>query len=134
MHGGTETILLVEDEMALRELARRVLIQRGYRVLAADSGAEALEVWRGATGKIDLLLTDMVMPGGMSGRDLAQRLVEEQPDLRVIYTSGYSVDLMGQDSTLKGDLVFLAKPYQSQELTRLVRNVLDGRENGAPQL
>ncbi len=95
VRGGKETILLVEDEPVLRELVREVLQQYEYRVLEAGSGVEALKVWDRHDGKIDLLLTDMVMPEGMTGRDLAVQVKKRKPDLRIIYTSGYSPEVAG---------------------------------------
>jgi len=126
-HTGTETILLVEDEPPLRELAKRLLEHRGYHVLTAGSGVQALEAWENAGDKIDLLLTDMVMPEGMSGQELAKTLLALKPSLRVIYTSGYSLDLMEKDSTVKAGIAFLQKPYHPHELAEFVRQVLDVR-------
>lgn len=125
--GGTETILLVEDEAALRELAREVLERFGYRVLVAASGREALTVWKGKASEIDLLLTDIVMPEGVSGRQLADRLVVEKPGLKVILTSGYSAEIAGQSFTPDDGTYFLQKPYPPQELAQMVRNCLDGK-------
>jgi CheY-like chemotaxis protein len=95
-----------------------------YRVLQASSGVEALRVWEEHGGQIDLLFTDMVMPEGMTGRDLAQILKSRKPELRVIYTSGYSTEMMGTDFA-KGDTAFLCKPYVPPDLARLVRLSLD---------
>jgi PAS domain S-box-containing protein len=122
---GTETILLVEDEPALRILARKVLIRLGYRILEAASGVMALEVWRQHRGEIRLLLTDMVMPDGMSGRELAQRLQTDQPQLKIIYTSGYSPDIAGRDFPLRDGVNFLPKPFGPAKLAQLVRTCLD---------
>jgi two-component system NtrC family sensor kinase len=135
VNGGTETMLLVEDELALRNLARKILQRYGYRVLAASSGVEALKVWQEHAGKIDLLLTDMVMPGGISGRELAQRLQTDKNDLKVIYSSGYSQELIDQPALLAKGLHFLAKPYSPEQLARLVRSCLDGTpENSTPSI
>jgi signal transduction histidine kinase/ActR/RegA family two-component response regulator len=130
--GGKETILVVEDESSLLELVRTILEHYHYRVLTASSGAEALRVWDEHRGKIDLLLTDMIMPGGMTGSDLAAGLKKRQPDLKVIFTSGYSAELVGKDFG-KGSAAFLPKPYQPEHVARLVREVLghapgNGRE------
>ncbi len=133
--GGEETILIVEDETGLLELVRNVLQGYRYRVLAASSGAEALRVWDEQNGRVDLLLTDMIMPGGMTGNDLAARLRKQKPGLKVIYTSGYSSELMGEDSS-EHNTSFLAKPYLPLQLAQTVRKCLDasleGRHDRAP--
>ena len=122
--GRNETILLVEDEPILREWVREVLESNSYRVLEASNGIEALRVWDGENGKVDLLLTDMVMPEGMTGRDLARQLRARQPGLKVIYTSGYSADIAANDPELRG-VPFLPKPYPAPQLNQMVRNCLD---------
>jgi len=125
VRGGKETILLVEDEIGLLELAREILQQYQYRVLIASSGVEALLVWDESNGQVDLLLTDMIMPGGMTGTDLAAELKRRKPGLKVIYASGYSSALTGKDFT-QGDNIFLAKPYQPNQVAQLIRETLDG--------
>ena len=92
VQGGQETILVVEDELVLRDMAHLILQDCGYRVLEAGSGAEALQVWEQHPNSIDLVLTDVVMPGGMSGRDLAVKLMGSHPRLKIIFTSGYNVE------------------------------------------
>jgi PAS domain S-box-containing protein len=125
--GGRETILLVEDEPVLRELAHTILSEYEYEVIEASSGPEALQVWEAQAGRIDLLLTDLALPGHMTGRDLAQQLRERKPDLRVIYTTGYSADALAEETTL--DRVrFLPKPYPPPQLAQTVRECLDVRE------
>ena len=124
--GKNETILLVEDEPILREWVREILLGCGYRVVEAGHGVEALKVWDEQAGKIDLLLTDMVMPEGMTGRDLARQLKSRQPGLRVIYTSGYSEEIMGSDTEIR-EGPFLPKPYPAPQLAKLVRDCLDGK-------
>jgi len=122
--GGNETILLVEDEPVLRELARVILKDYNYEVLEAASGIEALKVWDSHAGSIDLLLTDMVMPEGMTGRELAEELKTRKPTLKVLYTSGYSSDVMGGEMGLR-DTMFLQKPYPPPLLAKTVRDCLD---------
>jgi two-component system, cell cycle sensor histidine kinase and response regulator CckA len=124
IQGGKETILLVEDEIGLLELVRDILQQYHYRVLIASSGAEALRIWDGSNGQVDLLFTDMVMPGGMTGGELAAELKKRKPGLKVIYASGYSSVLTGKDFS-QGDNIFLAKPYQPNQVARLIRNTID---------
>ena len=125
--GGKETILVVEDEPPVRDLVSKVLAGRGYNVLQATSGAHALEVWREQKEKIDLLLTDVVMPDGMTGRDLAEKVQAERPGLKAIFTSGYSADIVGKDFIIQDGLNFLQKPYAPQKLVRMVRNCLDDK-------
>ena len=118
---GTETILVVEDEAPVRELVCGVLTALGYRILEAATGVKALEVWHQHRDKIDLLLTDIVMPDGMTGRDLAEKVQAEKPSLKVIYTSGYSSDIVGRDFVLREGLNYLQKPFVPQKLARAVR-------------
>ncbi len=122
---GSETILVVEDEPSVREMVSLMLASSGYRVLTADSGVAALEVWRKDSDCIDLLLTDMVMPHGMSGIDLAERLWQENPKLKVVFTSGYSHEIALTKGLTGGKSVFLQKPYASLKLNRMVRDLLD---------
>jgi len=123
--GGTETVLLVEDEPAVRNLARRALQRFGYRVLEAGNGDAAIGMSRDARDPIALLLTDIVMPG-MGGRELAQRLSAERPSMRVLYTSGYP-DAAGHPQELEATVAYLSKPYTPEDLARKVREVLDHR-------
>jgi two-component system cell cycle sensor histidine kinase/response regulator CckA len=123
--GGSETILVVEDEDAVRELAVIVLEKHGYRVLQAASSEEALAVWKRHSERIRLLLTDMVMPGDLNGWELAQQLLDAQPALKVIYTSGYSDDVAGQVFSLGKKVNFIQKPYQPSKLAQAVRQALD---------
>jgi len=122
-----ETVLFVEDEPTLRELGRLVLEQYGYRVLEAEAGGQALEVWKQKASKIDLLLTDMVMPGGLNGQELAAKLRADKPSLKIIYSSGHSTHLLGKDSGLQVGLNFLPKPYNPQSLAATVRRCLDSQ-------
>ena len=122
--GGRETILLVEDEPELRELVSTILKGYDYRVLEAETGVQALKVWEEHHGKVDLLLTDMVMPGGVSGAELAQQLRGRKAGLRVIYTSGYSSEIVGQNLS-ENDAIFLPKPYRPPQLAQRVRKSLD---------
>lgn len=125
LRGGQETILMVEDEPLLRELVQCVLQEHGYRILAASSGVEALRIWNEHHGEIDLLLTDMVMPGGMTGRQLAEQLEPCDSNLKVIFTSGYSQDVVARDFTLNEGINFLPKPYHPPTLVEMVRKCLD---------
>jgi PAS domain S-box-containing protein len=127
IRGGTETILLVEDEKPVRELVARVLEKHGYKMLQAGTGAEAVEVWRAHKDEIHLLLTDLIMPGNMNGRELAETLWTERPKLKVVFTSGYSADIVGKDFKIESDLNFLQKPYHPQTLALVVRRCLDGK-------
>ena len=123
--GGTETILVVEDEAPVRELVCSVLAGHGYRVLQAESGAGALQIWRDRKEHIDLLLTDLVMPDRLNGRELAETLWAEQPRLKVIFTSGYSADAVGMDFVMRRGPNYLQKPYHPHKLALAVRDCLD---------
>jgi CheY-like chemotaxis protein len=125
MPGGTETILLVEDERPLRAIVRGILERLGYRVLEAQSGLTALEVWRKHRHEVALLFTDLVMPDGMSGRELAESLRKDAPGLRVIYSSGYSAEVVGRSLNLQEGVNFLQKPYRHDKLALAVRQALD---------
>jgi two-component system cell cycle sensor histidine kinase/response regulator CckA len=129
--GGKETILIVEDEPGLLALVRHILQQYHYHVLVAASGDEALRVWERQQGRVDLLLTDMIMPGGMTGKKLAEQLRCRKSDLKIIYTSGYSPELMGKDFA-QGDSTFLSKPYVPSQLAQLVRTCLDAPTRRQP--
>ncbi|MGA3268853.1 MAG: ATP-binding protein [Verrucomicrobiota bacterium] len=123
--GGNETLLLVEDESSVRTTIRIALSRLGYRTLEASSAVEALEVWNQHRGEIQFVLTDMLMPGGMNGKELVQRLRQENPGLKVIYTSGYCADIIGKDLLLQEGVNFLAKPFEAHKLAYTVRNCLD---------
>jgi CheY-like chemotaxis protein len=125
VRGGHETILVVEDESVLRDMAHVILEDCGYKVLEAGSGLEALQVWERHPGAIDLVVTDVVMPGGMSGRDLAVRLLAKHPKTRIIFTSGYNVEETNTDFFRKGGAIFLQKPFTRLALARVVRETLD---------
>jgi PAS domain S-box-containing protein len=122
---GKETVLVVEDENAIRAVAVRVLGLQGYQVLDAASGTEALGVAATHGKPIDLLMTDMVMPG-MTGPELAQALLARQPSLKVLFTSGYSADAVARQFGMGDDVHFISKPYGIADLAREVRKVLDG--------
>ncbi|MDD5141058.1 MAG: PAS domain S-box protein [Verrucomicrobiales bacterium] len=129
IRGGSETILLVEDEPPVRELVASVLQKYGYKILQAGSGHEAVGVWHKHKDKINLLLTDLVMPGNMNGHELAEKLQAGQPALKVIFTSGYSADIVGKNFKLDASLNFLQKPYHPNTLAQTVRRCLDGKGN-----
>jgi CheY-like chemotaxis protein len=121
---GQETILLVEDEANLRRLARQYLETQGYKILEAEDGAAALQIVAGHEGVIDLLLTDVIMPG-MNGRELAVRVTNLLPDVRVLYMSGYTENAVGMDGTLDPGINLLQKPFSLPVLKDRVREVLD---------
>jgi len=127
IRGGTETILLVEDEKPVRELVSRVLSKYGYTILQAGNGPEALKIWNQHKNTISMLFTDLVMPDNMNGRELAEKLRAERSELKVVFTSGYSADIVGKDFKLEPDLNFLQKPYQPQTLALTVRRCLDNK-------
>ena len=118
----------MEDDEAVRSLVREVLDHNGYRVFEAEHGEAALEVWKEHRAEIDLLLTDMVMPGSVNGLELSLRLLADQPDLKVIYTSGYSSELFGSDIQLEDGRNYLPKPYLSAKLTTILHRALHPEE------
>jgi CheY-like chemotaxis protein len=120
---GTETILLVEDEEALRDLVAQMLRERGHTVLEADRGSTALEVTLRYPGVIDLLLSDVVMPG-MTGRQLAQEVIVHRPTIKVVFMSGYSDEALGARGNLDPGTILLPKPFTSPELDRCLAAVL----------
>jgi PAS domain S-box-containing protein len=122
---GTETVLLTEDEPGLRAVIRAFLEHNGYRVVEAVNGHEALQVWTEHRDEIALLLTDLVMPAGVSGQQLARRLRMDNPNLRAIFMSGYSPDMAGGDLEFRPGENFLQKPFSQEELLETVRQCLD---------
>ena len=124
-NAGTETVLVVEDEHSVRSLVRNLLSSKGYRVLEAENGVRALEIWTKRGESIDLLLSDMVMPGGLSGLDLARQFRQDRPGLRVLLTSGYSDESLGLDFSAMDGIDFMSKPYHPERLARQVRECLD---------
>ncbi len=131
VRGGSETILVVEDEAPVREVVCALLTAYGYRVIEARSGAQALQLWRQSHPEIDLLLTDLVMPDRVSGRDLAESLMAERPGLKVIFTSGYSAEVLGKDFVLQPGSGYLQKPYRPDKLAQAVRDSLDATNEPA---
>jgi two-component system cell cycle sensor histidine kinase/response regulator CckA len=122
--GGSETVLLAEDEESVRQLVRETLEAKGYKVLEADNGEAALQIVSSHAGKIDMLITDVVMPG-MSGRELSARLCASCPHTKVLYLSGYTEDAIVHEGVIDPDTAFLQKPFTLQMLSRKVREVLD---------
>ncbi|HEV8530606.1 MAG TPA: PAS domain S-box protein [Methylomirabilota bacterium] len=128
---GTETLLLVEDEDDVRAVAKESLALYGYTVLEARDGEDALRIAGAESGRIDLMVTDVVMPG-MNGRELAERLLAIRPHTRVLYVSGYTDDALSQHGILHQELAFLAKPFAPETLVRTVRQVLDDISGPSP--
>ncbi|PYT72859.1 MAG: hybrid sensor histidine kinase/response regulator [Acidobacteria bacterium] len=126
---GSETILLVEDSEPLRKLTQSFLESHGFRVLVAQNGEEALQVETRHSGKIDLLLTDVVMPG-INGRVLAERLLPRQPAMRVLYISGYTDNFVARHGVLEQGMILLHKPFTEEVLIKKMREVLDGKSVG----
>jgi CheY-like chemotaxis protein len=128
---GTETILLAEDEKSVRVTSRLFLEALGYTVLAAERPEEALRLAGAHAGSIHLLITDVIMPG-MNGPDLAGRLAEKHPNLKCLFMSGYTADVMTQRGALGAEVPFLPKPFSRHDLARKVREVLDGGGAATP--
>ena len=122
---GTETILLVEDEEMVRELARQALHQVGYKILEAHNGQEALQMGAQLNEPIHLLLTDMVMPGGLNGQELSERLLAIHPETKILFMSGYIDDAIAQRGILDSEVAFLQKPFSPMALSLKVREILD---------
>ena len=127
---GSQVILLVEDEMPLRMMVQGILEREGFTVVSAGTAAEALAIWAKARGQIDLLLTDIVLPDGMAGWELAARLKADKANLKVLFTSGHNAALLAEQT---GPLIegsnFLAKPYRPKTLIQTVRDRLVREEN-----
>ena len=123
--GGRETILVVEDEAPVRELVYDILSSYGYHVIQAESGVKALERWKECRDTVDLMLTDLVMPDRVNGRQLAEKLWAERPELKVIFTSGYSAEVVGKEFVLKPGIHYLQKPYAPNSLASKIRECLD---------
>ena len=123
--GGKETILLVEDELEVRNLICKILKRHGYQVLEATNGVEALDVWREQRETVALLVTDLVMPAGLSGQELARQLQAAQPNLKVIFISGYSAEIAGRELQLHDGENFIQKPFAADRLLETVRQSLD---------
>ena len=122
---GVETVLVVEDEAMVRPIVSNMLQRFGYIVWQAESSVSALKIWQQHKDRIQLLLTDVVMPDGMTGYELARQLQADKPELKVIYTSGYNNDSSGRRSTLVEGVNFLQKPYTPQKLAEALRKSLD---------
>jgi DNA-binding NtrC family response regulator len=122
---GSETVLIAEDDDDVREIMVNTLRQEGYRVLPAENGARALDLCSKYDQQVDLLLTDVIMPGGISGGELARRLRSRVPSLKVLYTSGYAPGVAAADLNLIAGFNFLPKPHRPCELVRMVRDCLD---------
>ena len=124
--GGKETILIVEDEPDLRELTRVFLEGYGYKVLQAASAEQAIQVADGFSERIDLLLTDVIMPG-LSGRQLAEAILRSRPHTKIVYMTGYTDDMVVQHKVLEPGVNLLQKPFGRVELALKVRSTLDGK-------
>jgi two-component system, cell cycle sensor histidine kinase and response regulator CckA len=123
---GGETVLVVEDQPVVRAVAHRVLTKNGYRVLEAENGAEALRITEGQLPSIDLVVSDLVMPG-MGGLELAAELRAQRPTLRILFMSGYTEDAALRRNVLEPGEAFIAKPFTPEAFARRVRELLDGQ-------
>jgi two-component system, cell cycle sensor histidine kinase and response regulator CckA len=123
--GGAETVLVVEDDASVRAMLATALRGLGYRVIESANGQDAVQLWREAGDRVDLLLTDMVMPKGMTGLELSETLHAMKPTLRTIISSGYSAEMVQGGVPTRDGLVYLPKPYSIATLARVVRESLD---------
>jgi PAS domain S-box-containing protein len=130
IRGGNETILLVEDEPAVRGIARHVLKKYGYSVVEAISGKAALRIWPALSQHVEIVVTDVVMPDGVSGRQLAEELRRSKPGLPVLLISGYNPEMAEVDVRQMVGCRFLSKPFKPAQLARLVREMIDEAKNG----
>ena len=121
--GGTETVLLVEDEESVRQLVRDTLVAKGYKVVEAENGEAGLAAAAGHAGKIDLVITDVVMPG-LGGREMVERISTTRPEAKVLYLSGYTEDAILSEGSIQSGTAFLQKPFTLRNLSRKVREVL----------
>lgn len=125
---GGRTILFVEDEASIREMTTMYLEAAGYRVVEASDSATAVMLWEKYDGEIGLVLTDLMMPGGLNGHQLVERLKADRPDLKAIFVSGYSSDLLSEETILDQTISFLEKPYRLKNLSDMVRDRLSRDE------
>jgi two-component system sensor histidine kinase EvgS len=125
MPTGTETILIVEDEKSVREMAIKILTRLGYKVLSASDGTQAIATAEGCQEPINLLMTDVVMPG-MNGRQIATRLSQAHPEMKILYTSGYTENIIAHHGVIDEGLHFIGKPYTPQSLAQKLREVIEG--------
>jgi signal transduction histidine kinase len=124
--GGSETILMVEDEVVVRKVATVMLQQLGYRVLATADSQEALRLWDEQADAIDLLFSDMVLPSGMTGLQLGQKLQKTKPTLKIVLMSGYNAEIIRGEMKLSADIAFLPKPFEFKTLADTIRRSLEG--------
>ena len=122
---GTETLLIVENEAAIRHLLQMALQKNGYRVLTAESGREALDLINAHSGPIHLLITDVMMPD-IDGPELVRRLSTLRPDTRTLFMSGYMDDALGEQGVLPSNVNFIQKPFSPRTIAQRVREILDG--------
>ena len=118
--------------MSLRRSVALNLRKLGYAVFEAENGQVAMNLWQQRRGEFDLLLSDMVMPEGLTGLDLADKMKKEKPNLKVIISSGYSAETSGQASLAADGIIYLPKPYRANELAKVIRSCLDGKVKKCP--
>lgn len=123
---GSETILLVEDEEPILKMTTTMIERLGYTVLPANTAKDAIRLCNDHIGKIDLLITDVVMPA-MNGRELAQRILKVVPNIRILYMSGYTSNVIAHRGILDDGLNFISKPFSKQALSVKLRDILDGK-------
>ena len=125
--GGNETILVIEDERDLRDFVARELRRHGYRIFEAVDGPSALNIWAEYKNQINLIFTDVIMTGGLNGRQVAEKIWAENPRMKVIFSSGYGAETLGKNFKLDPGIVYLQKPYLPQTLIKTIRNCLDAK-------
>jgi two-component system cell cycle sensor histidine kinase/response regulator CckA len=120
-----KTILIVEDEPDLLDLLTELLEMESYTIFRASSGEEALEIWKKSSDKIDLLLTDLTLPRGMTGIELAKNFQQQKPSLKILYSSGHTAEMLIKKYALPENSHFLQKPFQPNVLGKVIQNVFD---------
>jgi CheY-like chemotaxis protein len=125
--GGTETILVVEDEAPLLKLIHHILESQGYKVLDSTNGRQALQVWEEHRKRIDLLLTDLILPDGMAGTELARILQEAKPGLKVLFTSGYDADRLAKEFPEGAAVNLVQKPFHARKLSEMVYDTIHAK-------
>ena len=125
--GGTETLLVVEDEAPLLKLMQHILESYGYKVLGCSNGRQALDTWGEHRKSIDLLLTDLILPDGMAGTELARILQESKPGLKVLYTSGYNAERLAKEFPPAHAVNLVQKPFHARKLAEMVFDTLNAR-------
>lgn len=132
--GQVQTVLVVEDDADIREIMKLILFDQGFRILEAASEAEAMTMWNKNPYQVDLLIADVCIPYRSTGMELGRKLRAHKPDLKIIYTSGFGIDLLETDFAFCQEFYFLPKPFKPEQLLQMVTLCLDGLAEGRPDV